>query len=562
MRQLFTALAVSLVVATASAVPARRGIWKTLRTTDNSEVRAELRGDEFCHYWQAANGKVYVQRDTTETYVETTLEALQNASEAKRNAVRKARATRSQNVSRKNERVSSYSGTRKGLIILANFTDVKFSGDNALYQRIANEKNFSSEDGFTGSVRDYFLAQSEGILDLQFDVVGPVQLVNRYRYYGRDNGGEGNDSHLGQFIADACELADTCTLADGSKVNFADYDWDGDGEVDQVFVLYAGQGQAAGGDANTIWPQEGVLSSPLSDHSTITLDGVTIDTYACSCELGVNKTIDGIGTICHEFSHCFGLPDMYDTSTNTNYGMCIWSVMDYGNYMNDSFTPSCFTAYERMACGWKQPVVLERDTVVASMAPLANGGDTYIIYNDADHDEYYLLENRQQTGWDAGLFGSGLLITHVTYNEEIWNSNKVNSYSPQRCTVIPADNSLKKWPVSDNHDDIAADLYPYNGNNSLTNTTTPAASLNNENTDGSLLMNKQITDITQNADGTIAFRFVASNSDGINDVTTVRKKASNIYSLDGRNLGDDMSRLAKGIYIMDGKTVVKTVISH
>lgn len=550
-------MALSAVVAVAYAVPAKRGVWTTLRLNDDTEVKAELRGDEFCHYWQAADGRVFVQNDSSDVYAETSFDAIASEGEARRAVANKARAMRRAKA-RTTDGTPLYAGERRGLIILANFADKKFTNDNALYQRIANEKGFTNAMGFNGSVADYFLSQSEGLFSLQFDVVGPVELPNRYRVYGKDNGSVGADSWVGHMIAHACERADTFKLADGREVNFADYDWDGDGEVDQVFVLYAGQGQAAGGDANTVWPQEGKLSSPLSDQSAITLDGVKIDTYACSCELGVNSTIDGIGTICHEFAHCFGLPDMYDTNSSGNYGMCIWSLMDYGNYMDDSFTPAAFTAYERMACGWRTPIELKNDTVVSAMGAIANGGDTYIIYNDANHDEYYLLENRQQTEWDAGLFGNGLLVTHVDYDESAWSGNMVNAYSRQRCTVIAADNSLLREPIDSYRADIAADLYPSNGNNALTNTTTPAATLNNENTDGQLLMSKSVTNIAQNADGTVSFRFTNGAISAISDIHSATT-ATPIYTIDGRAAGHDISTLPQGVYIIGGKKFVKAI---
>lgn len=555
MKRVLVAMALTLSVIGASAVPAKNGIWKTIRLTDGTEVEVRLVGDEFCHYWEASNGKAYMQDDNSDDFVEVDANKLLAHGEGLRagaNAVRRQRMGKS-------AARSIYTGSRRGLIILANFADTHFTNDNALYRRIANEKNFSHVMGFTGSVRDYFLSQSEGLFDLQFDVVGPVELPNRARYYGKNNS-MGGDTHVGQMIADACELADTFKLDDGKEVNFADYDWDGDGEVDQVFVLYAGQGEAAGGAAETIWPQEGVLSGTYSDHGPITLDGVKIDTYACSCELGVNKTIDGIGTICHEFSHCVGLADMYDRTTTgqPSYGMCIWSLMDYGNYMNNSFTPAGYTAFERMSCGWKQPIVLKNDTTVTGMKALSEGGETYIIYNDANPNEYYMLENRQLTGWDAGLFGAGLLITHVDYDESVWNSNMVNSTSRQRCTVIPADNSLVKGDVYANRADIANDPYPHVGNNSLTNETVPAATLNTANTDGNKLMNKSITNVTQNADGTISFKFANGVVSGIVDVKSDDPKATDavIYSLDGRYMGTDATKVSKGVYVVGGRKVV------
>lgn len=557
MKRIFFALALALSAGCAMAVPAMKGVWKTLRLADGTEVRAQLQGDEFGHWWTAADGRVFTETDADGIYRPAVADSVKAAAAARRQAANSGRTARLA-ARRQAGRKIAFQGSRRGLIILANFADTVFKNDRALYERIANEKGFSHVAGFTESVRDYFLAQSDGQFDLSFDVVGPVNLPNRMRYYGTNNDA-GNDRYLGKMVKTACEMADTLKLDNGSKVNFADYDWDGDGKVDQVFVLYAGQGEAAGGAPETIWPQEGKLSGQFSDEKPFELDGVTIDTYAVSCELNAAKTIDGIGTICHEFSHCFGLPDMYDTTSNTYYGTSIWDTMCWGNYLNDSFTPAGYTAYERMACGWKQPIELKNDTLVTDMKALSEGGDTYIIYNEGHPDEYYLLENRQLTGCDAALYGAGLLVTHVDYSAEVWASNKVNATSRQRCVVVPADNSMNHngpGSVIGNREDIANDLYPATGNTTLSNTSVPAATLNNANTDGSMLLNKIITGIRQNDDGTIAFRFVNGTTDGISTLHTATAAQGEIYTLDGRHAGTDASRLAKGIYVRDGKKVV------
>lgn len=533
-----------------SAVPAKRGVWQTLRLADGTEVRAELVGDEFCHYWKAGDGTGYVRQDSTEFYVAADVSRLALAGSERRSAVNKARMSK---MKKAVGEPSHYTGKKKGLIILVSFPDKPFADGHTsdLYKRIANEEGFTHDLGFKGSVYDYFKAQSGGQFEFTFDVVGPYEMPNSYKYYGKDYGGVGVDQHLGKLIGTACEYAD-------ADVDFSDYDWDGDGEVDQVFVLYAGQGQAAGGDANTVWPQAGKLSGVGSDQAPVTLDGVKVDTYACSCELGQFNTIDGIGTICHEFSHCFGLPDMYDTgsfgSTTRKYGMYTWSLMDMGNYLDNGFTPAGYTAYEQMFCGWRQLVELSSDADVTDMKPLSDGGNAYIIYNDNHRDEYYILENRQPVGWDAALPGHGLLVVHVDYDKSVWEANKVNTYS-ERCTVIPADNS-RGWEDGD----AAGDAYPYSGNNSLTNTSVPAAAVNNANADGSMLMNKQITGITQNADGTVAFRFV--NSAVGTGITTVPadgagREPSRVYGLDGRCFGTASGRLPRGIYVIDGKKVVR-----
>jgi len=495
MRKFLLSISLLMMVAGAQAVPAKRGIWESLRLADGSVVRAELRGDEHLRYYAAESGECYVLNAQGGFYETADIAALRKDAAERRNAVNGRRMARAK--LRGNSGSAAVAGQKKGLLILVEFPDMKFSSENTqtLYNDILNKDNYSSDLGFVGSVRDYFRDQSNGKLLLDFDVVGPVRMPNGYAYYGENTGFAGSDGRPNEMIATACNAVD-------SQVDFADYDWDGDGEADQVCVLYAGRGEAAGGDKNTIWPHE----SKLTRYGTrLVLDGVKIDTYACSGELGKDGTIDGIGTFCHEFSHCLGIPDMYDTDGLGNYGMYMWDIMSYGNYNGNSFIPSAYTSYERWVAGWIEPRELTEDTEVSGMKSLEEGGDAYIIYNEGNRNEYYLLENRRKTGWDAAQAGEGLLVVHVDYDETVWNNNLVNTTGGdhQRLTPIAADNSYVA-----SEEDAAGDVFPYNGNNSLTNATVPAAMVYNKNTDGSYFMNKYITGIMRNeGDGTISFSF-------------------------------------------------------
>lgn len=505
MKRLLLAVLMTVFVSASFAVPAKRGVVKTLKLADGTEVKARLVGDETMHYFVTDDGKKYVVGEDG-LYQEADMDALKSRAAERRSKMNSV-------ISRKaKKRVGGtgnvFSGKKKGLIILVEFSDKKFqdSHDNAFYQKVANEAGFTNDEGFCGSVSDYFKDQSNGMFELDFDVVGPISLPQSYSYYGQ-NFWE-NDSRPGEMVAEACLAAD-------SEVNFADYDWDGNGLVDQVFVLYAGLGENACDDSNTIWPHMWDLVS--SDYGKpVTADGVMVNTYACSSEMTVDydspgypEIVAGIGTICHEFSHCLGYPDMYDTNGN-NFGMATWDLMDYGNYNGRGFIPSGYTAYEKWVAGWITPVELTEETEVNNLKPISEGGDAYIIYNDNHKDEFYLLENRQLTGWDRVQYGEGLIIMHVDYNEYIWSSNTVNNTATrQRCTIFHADNSdgiYDYWGRID-EDDLAGDAYPYGSNNSLSNTTTPKALLYNTNTDGSKLMKKTVYDITRNEDGTISFKF-------------------------------------------------------
>lgn len=405
------------------------------------------------------------------------------------------------NASRAN---STYEGSKRGLVILVEYSNRSMTVSDAqvAFNNQFNETGYS-ERGHIGSVHDYFLAQSYGKLDWTFDVVGPYTLSNTLAYYGT-NDALGIDQYLGTMIAEACQLAD-------EDVDFSQYDWDGDGEVDQVFVIYAGYGENAGAASNTIWPCMSELSG--SDYgSTLTLDGVTVNTFACSCELAgtSGSTMDGIGVACHEFSHCLGLPDLYDTSTLSScYGMATWSILDSGNYLGpegNGEVPCAYTGYERMYAGWLTPVELDKGTDVSGMKPITDGDstDVYILYNDGHQDEFYILENRQLESWDAYGYGHGLLVVHVDYVESYWESNTVNNYSShQCCTVIPADNDATYTITS-----LAGDPYPGTaGNTSLTSTSTPAATLYNANSEGTYYMTQPITDIAESDEGDISFVF-------------------------------------------------------
>ncbi|MCI6160103.1 MAG: M6 family metalloprotease domain-containing protein [Prevotellaceae bacterium] len=472
------------------AVPAQKGQWRQILLADGTEVKAELCGDEQMHYWRDANGTCYEKSETAPWFRKINLQQRAQKVQSKRTRARQQR-----------RRAASCVGEKKGLIVLVDFNDKPFADTHTpdLYRNIANAEGFTNEMGFSGSIRDYFKSQSEGALSLHFDVVGPVHLPNPYAHYG-ENDELGNDRRAG------CMVAEACLAADG-QVDFSDYDWDGDGQVEQVVVLYAGEAESTSNDDATVWPHEWQLR--FSDYGKdLLLDGTGISTYACCSELGTGGRIDGIGTFCHEFSHCLGLPDMYDTSGGDCFGMSDWDVMDSGCYNGHGFVPSAFTGYERMACGWKQPIELQADTVVKGMKALADGGNTYIIYNKNSPNEYYLLENRQCVGWDQAQAGSGLLVLHVDFNTTAWANNEVNVLPlHQRCSIFHADNE-----DGTKTSQLKGDPYPHLSNNSLARNSVPAATLFHENRHGQKFMDGSIKDIVQHDDGTVSFAFSTSLS--------------------------------------------------
>lgn len=567
--------------AAANAIPAKK-LQKVITLTNGTQVSVELRGDEYLSWWEGTDGTAYRATADENVFEAFDLEAQKPAAAARRARAEQGRVARLARVKNSLKGADdkmrglggdhiTYKGVKKGLVVLVDFKNKKFADGHDLeyYKNVINGKDFSDEEeGYVGSVRDYFLAQSNGQFELDFDVVGPVTMSKNYGYYGND-GAYQKDEKVYEMIKEACDGIQ-------DQVNLKDYDWDGDGEADQVFFLYAGLGQASGGSAGTIWPHEselrywpcGVLSYPTGK----------INTYACANELqpetqGSSRYISaGIGTICHEFSHCLGFADMYDTTGGGGYGMSVFDVMDQGSYNGNGFVPCNYTAFERIYAGWVEAIELIDPATVKDMKSVSDYGRPFIMYNYKNTNEYFLLENRQNTGWDKGLYGSnGLLIVHVNYVPSRWANNSVNSSAEkiQCCTVVNADGSRDNTQYS-----LQGDLYPYEVkgvtmNDEFTDESEPAAKLYNKNTDNSYALGIPITQIKRSK-GSISFlvcggddKNVIDNTfngvvDGINGVTVANKAADNrIYSIDGRYLGTDASALGKGIYVVGGKKVVK-----
>lgn len=502
MKKIILSIALAMLTLTASAVPARR-TQRTLTLSDGTQVTATLSGDENYHYWKTADGRAFVMNEENIPQ-EISLQQAQSKLQAKvqaRNAHRIAKRTKHK--AAWGAETNPISGERKGLVILVNYKDKKMQHTQAEYNDYFNKAGYS-DNNCTGSVRDYFLSQSYGKFSLDFDVMGPVTLSKNLSYYG-DNDSDGNDKHAAEMVAEAVKLA-------VSGIDLKRYDWDGDGYVDQVYVVYAGYGEHADAPANTIWPHEFELSEAAKYNDgpgAITINGVTIDTYACSSELrgSSGNKMDGIGTACHEFSHCLAIPDMYDTSADgENFGMNVWDLMDYGSYNGEDGygeTPAPFTSYERMYCGWLTPVELTQPCNVNDMPAITKEPVAYLIRNANPKfpGEYYLLENHQQESWDAYAPAHGMLVLHVDFNSNAWKQNTVNNVaSHQRMTIIPADGKLS-------HYNTAGDTWPGTSKKTaLTDSSNPAAKLYNLNSNGRKFMGRPIENIAEK-DGLISFTF-------------------------------------------------------
>ena len=605
---------------TAGAVKMKPGI-NIIKQADGTTITVRAYGDEDLSYFLASDGTLLYQEGTNfyiagvkadgtlystgvlahepsmRTIKEISAIKAQNAkafynsmeTQAKANKVRREPMTPD------NSLLPSL-GKHKIPIILVEFSDVEFSVENpkATFDKYLNGKElFNKEtDPEIGqnyaSVAKYFKDMSFGKFEPEFEVYGPVNLGKPLATYGA---GYSSQENMGLLLTDACTAVD-------DEVDFTQYDSNDDGNIDLIYIIYAGFSQSiAGNSTDCIHPKSGYLSLAKS------FDGMDVKRYGVNNELNGTPAdqangpiINGIGLFCHEFSHCMGLPDLYPKSGSIaeaciNQNMDYWSLMDAGEYTANGYRPTAYTAWERERLGWMEIGTLTGPSNV-ELKSLDEGGAAFRIYNDKDETghEYYIVENVQNNGWNKNLFGNGLMVTHVDYLSSQFSLGgcKVNNTEGHpRMHVMAADGMfvpeyflgstiedsyitfLKEhnadlvakyggqvFSIEDYKAEAAGDLFPGTSNaTSLTDDSQPmkAWTYNGE------TMGKPITDITNDTEkGIVSFKFMGGGEpvDGINEVTVNKTTDSRVYSISGTYMGNDINSLPKGIYIRNGKKVI------
>lgn len=359
--------------------------------------------------------------------------------------------------------------TKKGLALLVQFSDTEFTYDKEDFVKMLNEKGYKG----TGSAKDYFEDQFGQGWKFEFEVSDIITLSYPAEHYGR-NDADGQDIRPWDMIAEACRLAD-------EKIDFADFDQDEDGWVDNVYVFYAGLSEAEHTEQpDLIWPHQYYIYSG-TPNINLKLDDKQIDRYACSAEIMNERSLTGIGSFCHEYAHTFGLMDLYDTDYDDAGGWAAgtWrytSLMDGGSYNNNSATPPNFNCIEREMLGLSEPVILE-DGGSYTLDPIQNSG-AFCRLNSDSPGEYYLLECRSNEGWDGHIGGKGMLVYHIdkdfksTSNGRminVWTSNMVNALLSHQCAdLIEADGRSESiHSMSDLRGDISGIFFPLLNVNSL-----------------------------------------------------------------------------------------------
>lgn len=441
----------------------------TVVNPDGSVVEVRQFGDEFFSFFTDVTGRFIMERDANGNIVA----AMRGDRQLERNEsdvtllmqehgrrVPQAPAKRAVfNIGEDGRSTFPAKGEIRSLVVLLEYPETSFSVENPreLFDRKCNQEGYSDFGG-KGSVRDYFIANSNGQFSPTFDVVGPVKLPESSKYY---TGGYRMMKFYEAVGYAIKELDD--------EVDFSKYDVDGDGVIDTVFFYFAGHGQNDTSDSSLIWPHQWDYRRYVpGEAEQLIVDGVEMGSYACSSELKskipegeAQPWVDGIGTHVHEFSHVLGLPDLYDTqasfiSTNSPNN---WSVMDLGNYLDFATRPIGYSTYEKYFCRWVEDEDMEpmKEGEEYTLETVSGKDKSHMLSlrvpdgADAFHDEWFFFETRTRDGWDSAIPEEGMIIWHVNYDKESWEENKVNINRKPRWETLHPDGAHERftWPGAD-----------------------------------------------------------------------------------------------------------------
>ncbi len=485
-----------------------------------------------------------------------------------------------------------HTGSPRAIVLLVQFANRPFKVQprkafNQYLNSMADKhQDFgNAEDRNTGSVKKYFSDMSGEKFKPQFDLYGPITMPKNVAYYGE---GSSSMERYRELVSEACTMMD-------DSLDFSMYDADKDGNVDLVYIIYAGYGESVSSIDSTLWPKAFVCGTDIKkDGKYVRLAGISNELNGRPDGNYNSKSgllINGVGLFCHEFSHCMGLPDFYPTvspqwttandkqdfDAYDNQGMEEWDVMDNGIYLYNGYSPTAYTAWEREKMGWLTIETLTKEGKV-ELKSIDEGGKAYRIKNDKNTsgNEYYIVENVQAKGWNKKLPASGMMVSHVEYEPRAFSvfhggDNSVNNIKKHpRMTIVPADgylpSSYRKVPNSSNltapymkkqqyDEQLAGDLYPGKSN---VNRLTDAQNMVNYAPWTGGMLNKPIYNIALK-NGIVTFDFLKDQtSTGIEqpESATENNNEEKIYTIDGRYVGTNLNALPKGVYIKGKKKVV------
>lgn len=565
----------------------------TVTQSDGTELNVRIYGDEHFNWLTTEDGVLlvkegnnyYIAETTTSGTLKATSYIAHNANKRvpaeikaikkqdlscfRSYAIQKASPTKAMGTGNSGVKYFPHSGSPKALVILVEFSDTPFqSGEKAknVFEHFLKGKTEDAlPDGYeaytgsyakanlrnNGSVSDYFYVMSQGTYTPQFDVVGPYKLNQPSLYYGK-----GENDNTQALVSDACKAAD-------GDVDFSEYDADGDGMVDLVYIIYAGYPASMSGNPNDIWPKSGTGGFGTYDGKKVSRFGIHAElNFGLELNQKNGFLLSGIGLFCHEFSHTLGLPDLYptvDASKVDNQNPEMWDLMDGGEYTyNGGYCPTPYSPWEMDVMGWATPIELsdEKQTVT-----LKSYGKERVAYKiKGENNEYLLLQNIQIGGWWTGValvYKKGMLVWRIDYNNEDVNlfDNPNNTKGKPKVMIVPADGYVisdynhgdgKQWTDDQYKESLQGDPFP-----GATNKTELLSVVLNNST-----LEKPIYNIKEE-NGVITFDYLDNISAiQLPSVDETDMTTKQIFSLDGRYLGNDASKLTKGIYIIGKKKVV------
>lgn len=584
MKKYFFFIVVLFTWCATMVIPAKPG-FLTYTQSDGTQITVQLMGDEFFHYFITRDGLPVDQTDNGDFHYVTTsgvssvmahdpsarsVDELgfiaQNtnklaAIEAQPHKTHRAAARASRKVGQ--TQVPTM-GSPRVPILLVQYTDKLMA--NTVEQFEAHYKTGAK------SVLQYFTDQSNGLYTPQYDIYGIYDLPSaRFTYGG--NSSNGRDQGVALMVCDAIDTA-------GDEVDWSLYDNDGDGEADVCIVVYAGPGEAQGASRNTVWPCQWDLESGAyygDGTGARNRNGVTINRFAVFNETygsSDNGTqLDGIGVFCHEFSHCLGLPDFYETTYGHGYyGMGRWSLMHSGCYNGGSVsgdTPVGYSAYEKNFMRWIdyiEPIPNTQYTLPLFNAKNATTDQAIKIVSDYNENEYFILENRRKQGWDQYIDDEGVLITHFTYVADRWEANTVNNEAIQLATIIPADNLLG---INNESNDLYGEI-----NHEFTSSSSPAMKLNMQangqlatSAGGAGTLDKPVTNIVLNSDSTASLWYNKAELNVSHETLAMRapkgKTRTASFEVIGKGLSQDLELTLTdpaGVFSLDKYTLAPTQV--
>jgi M6 family metalloprotease-like protein len=357
--------------------------------------------------------------------------------------------------------------TLKPIVICVDFDSNQYTYEAGKFDTLLFSKGFALP---SGSMRDYYLENSYGKLDVVGGVTGWYRMPHNYSYYVW--GGYG---YQGTYPHNVQRLAEDAVNAADPYVNFANYDYDGDGWVDALIIVHAGVGAEETVDPDDMWSLKWSMTSALHK------DGVYLRDFDLDPEMHVGGVFIDMGVFGHEFGHILGLPDLYDVDYSSE-GLGRWSIMSSGSWNNNGKTPAHLDAWCKKQLGWVNVNQLDSNQIDVEILQAETSPVSYRLWTSGGGgSEYFLVENRQKTRFDASLPGEGLLIYHVdenkSANSQEWCPGDPNPSLHYEVALEQADGrfQLEDCYSSQNRGDVG-DPFPGSYNKrAFDDTTTPSS---------------------------------------------------------------------------------------